>query len=463
MDPADLVFAGIAQQAELIRDGEISSRELVEACLDRIEALDPRLNAWRIVLAEKALAEADQADGRRGAGDARPLLGVPVAIKDDVDVAGTTTAWGSSAHGAEVARDAVVVRRLREAGAIVLGKTNVPELTIFPFTETTTFGVTRNPWDPSRTTGGSSGGTAAAVASGMVGAGLGSDGGGSIRIPSAWCGLFGIKPTRGRVSLTPHDDAWQGLSVNGPIARRVADAALFLDACAERRPERPFSDAVRPPERKLKIAWSLKKLPGAAPLPRLDREWRAATERTAELLSSLGHEVVERDPDYGLISFPHFLARYLRGIKEDADAMPHPERLEKRTLGMRRMGGMWSPGVVARMRRGEAALRDRAWRSLDGADVLMTPTVALPPPPIGKWDGKSAFSTLNGVAGYVPYNAFFNLTGQPAVSVPAGLSKAGLPLAVQLVAPLDDEHTLISLAAQLEAERPWADGRPPVS
>lgn len=459
MDSADLVFAGITRQAKLIRDGEISPKDLVQACLDRIEALDPKLNAWRIVLAEKALAEAEQAEGRRGAGDDRPLLGVPIAIKDDIDVAGTTTAWGTAAHGPEVSQDAEVVKRLREAGAIVLGKTNVPEMTIWPFTESQTFGKTRNPWDTERTPGGSSGGTAAAVASGMVGAGMGSDGGGSIRIPSAWCGLFGLKPSRDTVPLAPHDDAWQGLSVNGVLTRSVADTALFLDTVADGS----FADALRPPERKLTIALSYKVMPGGSPWPKLDPEIRAATEATAAALRALGHEVVERDPNYGAGAFPHFLARYLRGIKDDIDAMPHPERLEKRTLGMRRFGSLWRPGRVASMRRGEAKLRDRIWSGLDGADVLMTPATKTVAPRAGKWEGKGAFSTLNGVAGLVPYNPIFNATGQPAASVPSGFSAAGMPLSVQLVAPLGQDALLLSLAAQLEAERPWADRRPPVS
>ncbi len=463
MDAADLVLSGIARQAELVRSGEVSPRELVQACLDRIEALDPRLNAFRIVLAERALAEAEQAEARRGAGDdSRTLLGVPLAIKDDVDVAGTTTAWGTAAHGPEVARDAAVVARLREAGAIVIGKTNVPEMTIWPFTESITFGATRNPWDPSRTTGGSSGGTAAAVASGMVGAGLGSDGGGSIRIPSAYCGLFGLKPTAGRVSIEPHTDAWQGLSVNGPLTRSVADSALFLDAAADRRPERPFAAAAASPPRRLRVAVSFKRPPGAGMLPKLDPDRRAAVEETAGLLRSLGHEVVERDPDYGTVAFPNILGRYLRGIADDVDRMPHPERLEPRTRGMARLGSLWTPSVVARLRRNEAPLRERLWRSVD-ADVLLTPVVAAAPPEIGRWQRRGAFWTLNAISGHVPWCPVWNATGQPAVSLPAGLSSAGLPLAVQLVGATDDEATLLSLSAQLEGERPWAERRPPVS
>src|SRR4051812_11489642 len=194
MDAADLVFAGISRQAQLIRDGEVSPTELVQACLDRIEALDPQLNAWRIVLAERALAEAQQAQGRLGAGDERPLLGVPLAIKDDVRMAGTTTAWGTAAHATEVPDDAVLVQKLREAGAILIGKTNVPEMTIWPFTESKTFGPTRNPWDLTRTPGGSSGGSGAAGAARGGGAWAGVGGAGAVCLPTSPGGPFRAPP-----------------------------------------------------------------------------------------------------------------------------------------------------------------------------------------------------------------------------------------------------------------------------
>jgi amidase len=225
MDATELAFAGIARQAEMVASGEVSSRELIELYLRRIERYDGRLNAFRVVFAERALMEADQADARRRVGTPpaqRPLLGVPIAVKDDIDIAGEVTMLGTNAHGDTPAQvDAEVVRRLREAGAIPIGKTNVPELCIWPFTETPTFGATRNPWDLQRAPGGSSGGSAAAVAAGLIGAALGSDGAGSIRIPSAWCGLFGLKPQRGRVSMAPHAEAWHGMSVNGILARSV--------------------------------------------------------------------------------------------------------------------------------------------------------------------------------------------------------------------------------------------------
>jgi len=459
MDATDLAFAGATEQARLIAAGEVSSRELVQTYLDRIERLDPQLNAWRIVFGERALAEADQADARRGAGNERALLGVPVAIKDDVDVGGEVTAWGTSAHGGPAPQDAEAVRRLRAAGAIVLGKTNVPEMTIWPFTETITFGATRNPWDVERTPGGSSGGTAAAVASGMVGLGLGSDGLGSIRIPSAWCGLFGIKPQRDRVPIAPHDDAWQGLSVNGPIARSVADAALFLDATSD---EGGFVAAAGRPPGKLRVAVSTKLAPGQ--LARLSPDVRAAVERTAELLRSLGHEVTERDPELPGSLMTNLLTRYFRGIYEDvANAMPHPQRLEARTRAMARVGRMIPASFVAKQRQAEAGLAARINAIFDHVDVLLQPGPVTGPTKIGQYHGRGAIWTLNGVAPRVPFQGWWNGTGQPACVVPAGLDRDGLPVGVQLVGRPGDEATLLSLSAQLEAERPWADRRPPVS
>ena len=354
MDATDLCFAGAAEQARLVAAGEVSARELVVAVLARIERLDPTLNAFRVVFAERALTEADQADARRGAGATRPLLGVPVAIKDDADVAGEITAYGSLAHGDAAARDSDVVRALREAGAIVVGKTNVPELMMFPYTESLGYGATRNPWSLDHSPGGSSGGTGAAVAAGLVGVGLGSDGGGSVRIPSAFCGLFGIKPQRDRISLGPKREHWHGLSAFGPLARRVADAALFLDVASGGG---GFAEAAARDPGRLRVAVSTRLPPGA--MARLGGEQREAVEATAGLLRTLGHEVAEREIDYGPVAWQDLLARYLRGIHDDGVAMEYPERLEPRTRAMVRLGGLflrpWSRRRVTPRRRSPRA------------------------------------------------------------------------------------------------------------
>ncbi len=467
MNATDLAFAGIARQAELIAAGEVSSRELVELYLKRIDRFDGELNAFRVVFAERALLEADQADARRGAGGDRPLLGVPMAVKDDIDVAGEATALGTNAHSGPVAADAEVVRRLREAGAIVIGKTNVPELCIWPFTETPTFGVTRNPWDLQRAPGGSSGGSGAAVAAGLVGAALGSDGAGSIRIPSAWCGLFGLKPQRGRISMAPKPEGWHGMSVNGVLSRSVTDTALFHDvasgsAVVDRdRPAPPahsFLSSARTPPGRLRIAYSTKIPPLV--IARLDHDARSALEETVELLRSLGHEVKEQDPDYGFDTMPSVLMRFLRGIHDEAEALPHPERLSRRTRSMSAMGALVPPGLLERSRAAEHVLADKLNRVLSDHDVLLTPTTAQPPPRIGQYDGRGGLWTLNGVVSLVPYNAPWNLTGQPAASVPSGFGADGLPRGVQIVGRPGDETALLSLSGQIEAERPWAQDRP---
>lgn len=467
MDADELAFAGVARQAQLVRDGEVSARELVELHLERIARLDPRLNAFRAVYADRALAEADQAHARRQAGEERPLLGVPLAIKDNTDVAGDVTTHGTGAHGGAARDDAEVVRRVRAAGAIVLGKTQVPELCMWPFTESATWGVTRNPWSLERVPGGSSGGSGAAVAAGLIPGALGSDGLGSIRYPAAFCGLFGLKPQRGRISLGPLPEHWHGLTVYGWLTRRVLDTAVLLDATAGRAdgdadspppPDEPYAVAARTPPGRLRIAVSWRVPPGA--LTRIHPDTRQAVEDTADLLRSLGHDARQRDPDYGPV-LSDMVTRYLRGIRDEAVTLPHPERLERRTRAMVRMGALVPAAAVARGRAGEEASTQRINAVFADHDVLLTPVTAGPAPPVGRWEGRGALWTINGVAGLCPFAGVWNATGQPAASVPAGRDAAGRPRSVLLVAPPNGESRLLSLAAQLESERGWPADRPP--
>jgi amidase len=463
VDAREVAYAGAAAQARMLADGELTAPELLEIYLERIARLDSQLRCYRVVLADSARYEAAVAQDRLDSGERLPLLGVPVAIKDDVDVAGEVTTCGSGGHGPAATADGEAVRRLRGAGAVILGKTNVPELMIFPFTESLTFGATRNPWNLKRTPGGSSGGSAAAVAAGLAPLALGSDGGGSIRIPATWCGVFGIKPQRDRVSLEPHDNAWHGLSVNGPLARSVLDAALFLDATSTvPGPEGEFVAAATRDPGRLRIALSTK---GPTPLPaRVGKQELAAVHQAGALLRDLGHKVVTRDPDYPPSAIiTNYLPRFLRGICDDADSQAHPERLEARTRNLARAGALFSDRRMEALRAAEPAVAGRIQSIFDDVDVVVTPGNAAGPSRIGAYRGRGAIWTLLSVAQQVPYQQVWNLTGQPAAAVPWDFDGDGLPLGVQLVGRPYDEATLLSLSAQIEKARPWAHRRPPVS
>ena len=454
MDATDLAFAGAARQVELVRSREVSARELAEIYLQRIDRYDGDLNAYRITFDERALAEADQADGRAKAGDRRPLLGVPIAIKDDMDVAGERTAWGGDANGGPAAADGEVVRRLRTAGAVILGKTNVPELTITPWTESPTFGVTRNPWDRLRTSGGSSGGSATAVAAGLAGAALGSDGAGSIRIPAGCCGLFGLKAQNGRVPTHPHVEPWTGMSMWGPLSRTVADSALFYDAIKDGAPS--FAEAAGHAPGRLRIAVSVRTPPASG--IQADEEQLGAVHAVAAHLRDLGHEVIEQELQYAPALITNVVSRYLRGIADSGRALPHPERLSRRSRGYLRIGGAIPRSVVERAKAAASADGEKLWPA--GIDLVLTPMFTRRPPPVGKYEGRPAAFVLSSSIRFVPYCAAYNHTGQPAASIPAGFAPDGFPLAVQLVAPREGEATLLALAAQLEAAIGWADRRP---
>jgi amidase len=454
----DLVFAGPGALAAKVRSGEVAPRELVELCLARIEALDPKLNAFRVVRAEQALAEAEQVD-RSG-----PLAGVPIAVKDDIEVAGEVASRGTRSLAPPAVADAEPIRRLRAAGAIPIGITNVPELMIFPWTATTANGVTRNPWDPSRTPGGSSGGSACAVAAGMVPAGTGSDGGGSIRIPAASCGLVGMKPTRGRVS---GHGGWLSLSVYGALARTVADSALMLDAMHGALPGDPdqaptftgrYAEAAVTPPPRLRIAVSRKLPPGL--LARVSTDQRGAWERTGALLSALGHDVVARDPAYGLAQL-QFLQTWVRGVYEESLTVPDRALLEPSTRQMAAFGRYLVP---PRRRAALLAARPKTTARItalwDEFDVLLTPALARTAIAAEGGYGRAAPLGIDIAGRFTPFTPIFNLTGQPAISVPAGVGSDGLPLAVQLVGRVGAEDTLYSLAGQIEEAQPWAQRRP---
>jgi amidase len=453
----------------MVRSGDVSPKELVQLSLDRIARLDPELNSFRKVFAEKAMLEAEQAEARVRAGDERPLLGVPIAIKDEVDVAGETNTHGTDAFSEPAKEDSEMVRRLREAGAIIVGLTLLPEMAICGFSESATYGVTRNPWNPQRTPGGSSGGSASAVAAGLVPIASAGDGAGSIRIPAASCGLFGLKPSRGRASLAPLSEGWRGMAVLGSVSRNVLDTALWLDiisggsqeAEAPPPPERPFVEAVKQSPGKLRVAYSTLAPRAAAP-PTVSEEAKQAVADGAELLRSLGHEVEQRDPQWGSIG-DSITARFLKGVSETVEEVPHPERLERRTRGFGRLGKVLPEALYERMMARRPAEQARVNAIFDSFDMLVMPVMGGTALPVRRWEGKGALQTVLGMSRFYPYCVPWNHLGNPAMAVPAGFSPQGMPLSIQVIGRPGDEATLLSLAAQIEAERPWADRRPPIS
>ena len=467
----DLLFKPASDLAALIRDGELSARELMETALERIEALEPELNAFTHLDAESALAAAE----RVHPGDERTFAGVPIAIKDTAEVAGWPYTLGSDVFGDFVpSYDSFVVRRLRGAGFVLVGKTSLPEFGILPVTEPRRFGPTRNPWDTERTPGGSSGGAAAAVAAGMLPLAHGSDGGGSIRIPAACCGLVGLKPSRGRVSRGP-DQGEDFLVQDGVLTRTVGETAELLDLLAGYEPgdaswapppSEPFAAAAGREPGRLRIAFTT----GAAVQAELDPQCERALRDAAGLLSSLGHELEEVDAPWAgqdllrvftlvfgtPVAMGVFFGAQVTG-REPSEGLVEPltwtiwNGIRERTA----LDYMLARTQLAAASRGIVAL----WSNFD---VVMTPALAQRPVHIGDIDACSddPWEDFRRSGEFTPYTAVFNVTGQPAISLPLFHGDDGLPLGVQLAGRPADEATLLSLAAQLEAARPWADRRP---
>ena len=433
-----------------MRRREVRPRDLVQLALDRIGALDGQLRSFRVVRPEQALAVADALEL-----DDRPLLGVPIGVKDDVAVAGERLTYGTAAVDEPAMTDGDLVARLRAAGAIVVGITNVPELTLWGFTETLTNGATRNPWDVSRTAGGSSGGSAAAVAAGLVPLATASDGAGSIRIPAACTGLFGLKVTRGRLGWGEGGEVWGGLAVPGVLTRTVADAALAYGALTRL----PWTRLALPG--RLRVAVTTATPPGI-PQRVLDPECRAAVIATATLLEGLGHEVTERDLPITPAMVRRVSTRYLAGAAETERKVQHPERLERRTRRMAAMGRVAERMLPAARAGAEADAA--AFATLFAQhDVVLTPANCGPPVRVGAWQGRGAMATWQGNTMQYAFHPLWNHLGNPAMAVPAGFDRAGLPLSVHVAGRMREEAALLALAAQIEEARPWAHARPPVS
>jgi amidase len=470
---SDLMFRPVTELAELVRSGQLSARELVQISLERIEALNPALNAFAQVDAERALTTA----AAIGPGDARPFAGVPVAIKNNRPAQGLRLTYGCELMAAnECDYDHNVTRRLKDAGFVIVGTTTLPEYGILPVSEARIFGPTRNPWDLGRTPGGSSGGAAAAVASGMLPVAHGNDGGGSIRIPAACCGLVGLKPARGRISAAP-ELGDSSLGIDGMLTRTVADTAAILDVLAGYEP----GDATWAPSPAEPFARLAERAPGrlriaATTLPPVsdaivDPLCARAVADATELLRSLGHEVEEVEPPWqvdGLselfgVVFSNHIALSIAYSGIVAGREPTAADMEPMSWAIfsmiRKLGAIEGMGAAVRLQ----AFARRLVAFLAPFDALLTPALAERPLPIGTLDtaAPEPMATFSRSGLFTPFTPVFNASGQPAVSLPLFAGDDGLPLAVQLVGRPAGEGALLALAAQLEAASPWALRRPP--
>jgi amidase len=467
MSAADLMLKPVPELAALVRGGEISAREVVGAALRRIEDLDDRIHAFVEVDAERALAAADEIEP----GDERPFAGVPIAIKSNVPVAGLCMNFGSKfLAGHRPGHSAYMVRRLREAGFVVVGTTNMPEFGILPTTEPRHTAATHNPWDLDRTPGGSSGGAAAAVAAGMLPVAHGNDGGGSLRIPAACCGLVGLKPSRGRVSRGP-DLGDSFLACDGVLTRTVAETAQLLDVLAgyevgdatwAPRPTEPYTTAVRRDPGRLRVAMTADNPLGVDVDPECVRGMHVA----GELLASLGHEVEHASPSlpggdvlnlfiqaFGpAVSLGIAYGELLAGRPpEDDELEPLSRAVYDLSQNLSSVGYLGAAAQLQAVARGVVAF-------FAEYDLLLTPALAERPLPIGECTGygDDPLSDFARSGRFTPFTSLFNVTGQPAVSIPLGFGDDGLPTAAQLVAKPLGEDTLLQVAAQMEA----AIGRP---
>ncbi|WP_324189299.1 amidase family protein [Nocardia otitidiscaviarum] len=431
--------------AAAVRDGVLSPLLLVEEALARIQARDRNMNAFSVVRAEAARAEA-RAVAERADLDVLPLAGVPVAVKNNVDVAGEVTRAGSLAGRDRAAEtDHPVVRRLRSAGAVVVGLTAVPEFGLWGTTDSPA-GVTCNPWNPKFSAGGSSGGSGAAVGSGMVAVAHGNDGLGSVRIPAACCGVVGVKPGRGLVPAEIGVDSWGGMTENGVLATTVADAALMLSVLAD-RPD--LADLESPPSLRIGLAT-------APPLPlgRVDRHWDAAARKAASAAATAGHHVESAELPYQGATFALML-RWVANAAREAATVAYPDRLQARTRAHIALGklalrsGLLRPAQVDRI---EARLLDHFERY----DVVITPTLATAPPRARRWHKLPWLANVVANVRYSPFTPLWNLVGWPALSIPMGIHpRTGTPVAAQLIGQPGSEATLLRLAGQLESAHPW--------
>ncbi|HKS44567.1 MAG TPA: amidase family protein [Amycolatopsis sp.] len=434
------MVATASEIAAAVRAGQLDPVAVTERTLAGIEVADRVVGAFRKVRAERALKEAEALRQRPDLGEL-PLAGVPVAVKDVAEISGEYASRGLTAVPAqEAVADGEIVRRLRSAGAVIVGLTRVPELCVWPMSDAPD-GMARNPWHPAYTAGGSSGGSAAAVAAGLVPVAHGTDGLGSIRLPAAMCGLVGIKPGADLLAET----GWYGMSAHGSLATTVADAALLLSVLADQ----PSLAKVGEPKT-LRVAVSTTPPLTHAPIP---RSFRSAVDRVAELLAGAGHRVERATPRYGVEPTLGILARWFAGPSEQADALDQT-LLQPRTRTQVRIGRALRAAGLIRLGTQRRWL-ERAERFFDGYDVLLTPALASLPPKAERWHERSCLANALPSIRVAPFAGPWNFAGYPAMSVPAARHRSGLPIGVQLVSTSGGESRLLALAAQLEAANPW--------
>ena len=467
----------VTELAAAIREGQLSPVEITDHYLDRIDRLGEQVGAFYTVTHDRARQEAAAAEKavaqtRRDERSALPpLTGVPIPIKDLNLVAGVRATFGSTLFQDNVAdTDDYVVAALRASGIVITGKTATPEFGLPCYTETRIGPPARTPWDLTRSAGGSSGGAAAAVAAGLAPAAQGSDGGGSIRIPSSVCGLFGIKPTRGRVSGGPLFPDLVGLAVDGPIARTVADAALLLDIMAGNHlgdmytlPPLPAGEtflahAGREPGR-LRIARSLQNVVAGADV---HPDCVASYEEASALLASLGHEVEDIDLPIGPDAVPLFETLWYAMATLTPIDPAQEDQLLPFTRYLRGRGQQVNAPELLFAQAYLQAVSRAALQALSGYDAVLSPTLASPPVPVGYFDEVDPAENFERQKRFAPYTAVYNVSGAPAVSVPLHWNADGLPIGVMLAGRMGEEATLISLSAQIEAAQPWKDRHPPI-
>jgi amidase len=463
----------VLELAAAVRRHELSPTEITSHYLARIERLNAEVGAFFTVTADLARDQAGRAEKAVArASDPRslpPLAGVPIPIKDMNMVAGVRQTLGSLAYENNIpAEDDHVTAALRAAGAVITGKTATPEFGLPCYTETRIGPPARTPWDLSRSAGGSSGGAGAAVASGLAPAAQGSDGGGSIRIPASVCGLFGLKPTRGRISYAPLVPDLSGLSINGPLARTVADAALLLDVMAGNRPGDMYTQPPLPPGEtflgyagrdpgRLRIGRTLQHAVGAG---EVHPDCVAAYEEASALLAGLGHEVVDIQSPFGPEVVPFFETLWYSMATLTPVAAADEERLLPLTRYLRERGKATSAADLIFAQAYLQFIVRGAWKTLSEFDAVLTPTLASPPAPVGYFEEVEPPENFERQKRFAPYPAIYNVTGQPAVNLPLHWTAGGLPIGVMLAGRMGDEATLISLSAQVEAARPWQDRHP---